>query len=166
MDDNHWLDSIRYTCDGVTLSDKKIKIDQPPYVIKPSRGTVYFCSTQSKQGDTVVDWLFDEDEDTFFNYDEKTNFSDNQGDEMDPTQWMYSPVHNKFKHIHTSREFSPETFYMWFPNYDDVEKCDHEWESMLLLTSTVFNCKKCNKTKEHFDEQKNKRLSTNRCGKS
>lgn len=92
----------------------------------------------------------------------RKGFNSNESDEMNPNQWIYSEVHNEFRHLYTAKTFKPSTFYMWFPNYDEKEKCVHEWKGQLLLTSTVYNCSKCGKAKEEFDDQKKQRLSAER----
>lgn len=47
----------------------------------------------------------------------------------------------------------------WSPEWRDepppVPLCNHEWKSILLITSTVYDCKKCGMKKEDYDKQGN-----------
>ena len=39
----------------------------------------------------------------------------------------------------------------------DKQMCHHDWMPILLLTSTVYNCRKCNAKKEEFEAWEKKR---------
>lgn len=45
-----------------------------------------------------------------------------------------------------SVQTEPEDYLAW-----NQQICYHEWKAILLLTSTVYNCKKCNVKKEEYE---------------
>lgn len=43
-------------------------------------------------------------------------------------------------------EIEPEEYLDW-----NQKTCYHDWKPILLLTSTVYNCKKCNVKREEYE---------------
>lgn len=44
-------------------------------------------------------------------------------------------------------QIEPEDVLAW-----SQKTCYHDWKPILLLTSTVYNCKKCNVKKEEYED--------------
>jgi len=78
-------------------------------------------------------------------------------DQMNPDQYMYSPIHKEFKHTYTGHALDEKSFEMWFG--DTSHGCRHDWKATVLLTSTVYDCTKCGVTREEYEDAKKQRLS-------
>jgi len=45
-------------------------------------------------------------------------------------------------------------------NSIDQKYCNHEWKEILLLNTTVYNCKHCDKKKEDYEKEQKESSTT------